>query len=50
MHGQQTALFAALTTKDNVGEIRVARSLKGTHHCLMGRLGIGLDVNLRTIF
>jgi hypothetical protein len=50
MHGQQTALFAALTTEDNVGQIRIARRLKGAHHCLMGRLGIGIDVNLRAIF
>ena len=43
MHGQQTALFATLTTKDNVGQVRIARRLKGAHHCLMGRLGIGID-------
>jgi hypothetical protein len=50
MHGQQTALFTALTTKDNVGQIRIARRLKGPHYCLMGRLGIRIDVNLGTIF
>jgi hypothetical protein len=50
MHGKQTALFAALTTEDNVGQICIARRLKGAHHCLMGRLGVGIDVNLWTIF
>jgi hypothetical protein len=50
MHDLQTALFTALTAKNNVGEIRIARCFQCAHYCLMGRLGIGIDVHLRTIF